>query len=483
MKITIRNKLLMYFGLIIVIMGLSQLIFNFCFANSLYTGYKMKYMEDTFYDLQNSYDGTIESIEEVLNDIEDTQSVQIVMYTEEEFIYMTPNEYVPYSAPVYTMNQVQPEIFPMENEPSAAKLREPSEQEEVLNLSGTIEFEDEVIYVKMNIAIASIESSVSFFSNSSLAIAIIMFIVGIFLSIRISRSITKPIEDIEKISYNMSNLQFDECASETSNTKELDSLAHSINRMSQELSSRIEALNLANEKLQKDVDYQIQIEQMRREFVANVSHEMKTPLAILQFYCENLKSDIAGIDKTYYYDTIIEETNRMNEMVKSMLDISSLENGLSKMEFEETDLSVLTLRTVEKLRPMLSAQQVEVDVEDQLIVNGDRCYLEQVLKNYITNAVSHTGEGKQIIIKMNKNNGNARISVYNEGKQIEESQLERIWESFYKSDKSRVRVDHTNVGLGLYIVKCIAENHSGLYGVMNKEDGVEFYLELPLVIE
>ncbi len=341
----------------------------------------------------------------------------------------------------------------------------------------------ETISVEMFLPTASIENSVRFFTNSNAVISLIIIIIGIYISTRIAKSITKPIEKVEKISSNLANLEFDEYLSEESSTKEVESLAKSINRMSKDLKSKIEDLNQANEKLQKDVEYQMQLEQMHREFIANVSHEMKTPLAIMQFYCENLKSDIDGIDKEYYYNTIIEEINRMDEMVKSVLEISSIENGLSKMDLEEMNLSSLVERVVGKMQPLLGEFKIIVEIEKELLVLGDSEYLGQAMKNYINNAASHTLTGGMIQILLTKEGEYAKFKVYNEGKSIQQDQMEHIWESFYKLDKSRVREANTNVGLGLYIVKSIVENHNGLYGVANEDQGVAFEFQIPLLIK
>ncbi|MFI3208060.1 MAG: histidine kinase dimerization/phospho-acceptor domain-containing protein [Eubacteriales bacterium] len=482
MKITIRKKLLLCFSMLIISTVMIQLVFNLFFADKLYTLYKQEYMETAFYNIKDAYDGSSDTIADLVNDLEDAQNIQIIISTEEEIIYISSQEF--YNSDmvgISGIDNIVPNKEMFDHNPQANAVGIPTNTDEVLRLSGEFTYEGEEIYVQMSLTVASIENSAAFFANSNTVIGVVILLIGILLSIYVSRSITKPIENIEKVSQNLADLQFGEYASESDGSMEIRSLAHSVNRMSDELQLRIEELNNLNEKLQQDVDYQKQMEQMRREFVANVSHEMKTPLAILQFYCENLKCDIEGIDKNYYYDTIIEETNRMDEMVKSMLEISSLENGLAKMEFEKVDISEIANHTIAKLNPLLVKHEVMLNIEPDLCVYGDRRYIEQGIKNYVTNAASHTKESGCIKISLQKEGDFAKLVVYNEGKQIETSQMERIWESFYKSDKSRVRVDNTNVGLGLYIVKCIIENHEGHYGVENHDDGVAFYFEIPLI--
>lgn len=495
MKITIKNKLLLSFTALILLSLITQLIFNLFFADTLYTMYKKHYMENSFYAIQDTYDGNKDTLIELASDMEDMHNIQLLIESDDEILYGTfiaayedefENEDLEDEVESSMDTPRRQGLLPNEpntsaNLPNGNEMFNGGNAEDMLELSGTFEYEGETIFVNMKLPSASLHNSASFFTNSNAIISIFIFILGVIIASRVAKSITKPIEKVEKISSNLANLEFHEYASEDNATREVDSLARSINSMSKELKYRIDELNKVNEKLQQDVEHQMQLEQMRREFVANVSHEMKTPLAILQFYCENLKSDIAGIDKAYYYDTIIEETNRMDEMVKSMLDISSLENGLSKMNVEELDFSQVAEHTVAKLQPLLLKFKVEIQIEPDLIVNGDSRYLEQAIKNYVTNAVSHTVEEGMIQVVLTLEGGLAKFSVYNEGSAIDEAHIERIWESFYKSDKARVREANTNVGLGLYIVKCIIDNHQGRYGVSNVRNGVEFYFEVPII--
>lgn len=495
MKITIKNKLLLCFTALIILSVVVQLIFNLFFADKLYAMYKEQYMERSFYEIEENYSGDVDDIMDVIGDMEDTHNIHLMISSGNEVIYATYMDMMEeaghnglednsgvtrLSTEDHYENGVNdPEEYA--NVPQEREMMVGTNTEEILNLSGSFEYQEETINVTMTLPIASLENSVNFFTNSYAIISLFILVMGVIISSRVARSITKPIEKVEKISYKLSNLEFDEYISEDNATREVDSLARSVNRMSQELKSKIEDLNDANNKLQQDVEYRMRLEQMRKEFVANVSHEMKTPLAVLQFYCENLRSDIEGIDKEYYYETIIEEIRRMDEMVKSMLEISSLENGVSKMEMEEMSLSELVEYTTTKLQPLLTKVQVMIMIEPDIMIQGNFQYLEHAIKNYLTNASSHTSDGECVEVSLVRVGTFARFSVYNDGVLIEPDQLERIWESFYKSDKARVREANTNVGLGLYIVKCIIENHKGSYGVENKENGVEFFFEIPIV--
>jgi signal transduction histidine kinase len=219
---------------------------------------------------------------------------------------------------------------------------------------------------------------------------------------------------------------------------------------------------------------------MRREFVANVSHEFKTPLCLLMLYSENLKNNVDSIDKDFYCDTIIEEVNKLDEMAKSLLNLSAIENGLSAMKLEALDLSTLCDCVASKASPLFKGISAAVTIQGGLEVKGDAVYLEQAVKNYMMNAVSHTAAGGKVDISLREDGGQAVFTVFNEGKPISEEDASQLWESFYKTDKARVREGESHVGLGLYIVKTIVNAHRGAYGLTNRENGVAFWFSVPI---
>lgn len=177
-----------------------------------------------------------------------------------------------------------------------------------------------------------------------------------FISVNLSyssKNISKPITDIEAVSKKIAALDFSYVADENCSAAELASLAKSINQMSGQHSFNMQQLTKANEQLQKDIEYRKQIEHYRREFIAGVSHEMKTPLALLQIYTENLKSNISGIDKDYYCDTIVEETENLSRMVSDMLEISSVDSGFITLSSEDVDVAELCRNILREYQPVL----------------------------------------------------------------------------------------------------------------------------------
>ena len=352
--------------------------------------------------------------------------------------------------------------------------------DEMLLLLGKFSYDGSERYVSLWSSVESIDSSIQMFTGISAVIACAVLIIGLLIAYFVAKSMTRPIKNIENVSKKIAELDFEERADENVRTPELLSLAQSVNSMSEHLQLTIDNLKLANSKLSADIDNQKRIEKMRREFIANVSHEMKTPLCLLQMYSENLKNNIDGIDKDYYCQTIVEETARLDEMVKSMLDISSIENGLSALKFDEINLSELCKYTISKMSIMFEAMNFSYEIADNITVLGDDHYLEQAIKNYLTNAASYTENGKKINVTLKADDGNAVFTVFNEGSRIDEEKLPYIWDSFYKTDEARVRKDSVHAGLGLYIVKTVIDKLGGSCNVKNEDDGVSFSFSLPI---
>lgn len=228
---------------------------------------------------------------------------------------------------------------------------------------------------------------------------------------------------------------------------------------------------------------QEQLYQAQKEFVANISHELKTPLAVISGQVEMLQNMGDGIDRTYYFESIREEIKKMSEMVGDLLDITIIDHNMEHMEMSEVNFSDLMDYMILKYDALFQKNKLKLGAEIAAgcRVTANRMYLEQVVNNYIMNAFQHTAQGNGIRIKLEKAEGFARLGVYNEGSGIEDGDEELIWQSFYISDnKERKQQKIKNAGLGLYMVKKIVEQHHGVCGADNREGGVEFWMKIPL---
>ena len=223
---------------------------------------------------------------------------------------------------------------------------------------------------------------------------------------------------------------------------------------------------------------------MRKQFISDVSHELKTPIALIQGYAEGLVENVVNDEesKKFYSEVILDEANKMDRLVKQLLELMKLEYGNRK--FDNTNFNVVELinEVVKNSKLMHEEQNIKIEInsKDEIIVNADDFYIEQVLTNYFTNAIKHVQEvnGKKLIrITVEERESKIRIIVFNTGKNIDEENLSRIWNRFYKVDESRNREDG-GTGIGLSLVKAIMNNYGNDYGVENRENGVEFYFEL-----
>ena len=264
---------------------------------------------------------------------------------------------------------------------------------------------------------------------------------------------------------------------------EVDILGENFNQMSDTLEATIGQLKSANAKLKADVEEKTKLDDMRKEFLANVSHELKTPIALISGYAEGLK-DMACEDeesREFYCDVIMDEAKKMNHMVKQLMQLNSLEFGNNTPDFVRFSLTDLVKNCLSSSGEMIAAPKginVESDILEDVYVWADEYQIEEVFRNYFNNAVNHVDDRKLIRVSMERmDDYRVKVSVFNTGKNIPEDSIGRIWDKFYKVDKAHTR-EYGGSGIGLSIVKAVMEAHGGGYGVVNEEDGVRFYFVL-----
>lgn len=481
---SIKAKIMFFSCALLLAVLLCQIIFSVFLSKSYYTNLKISEVETLFYNLKNSYSDDVNIIRGITLQAENAHNINIQISSENELIY--GNRGLNIQPPLFggdMLYSLEPKatILKMPDMPQMARLQQFNSENIIL--TGKFEYNGDYRYVRIMTSVEAIDASVSALTKVNTTIAVFVLIIGVVGSFIFAKIFSKPIQNIQEVARNVSLMNFEIRADENLSTTELRDLSGSINVMSDKLKKLFSDLQASNEKLQADVDYQKRIEKMRREFVANVSHELKTPLHLLLMYSENLKNNIDGIDKDYYCDTIIDETNRLGDMVKSLLNLSAIENGLTKMSMERFDLSDFCDYVASKMSVLFEGLTAKINIEKKTFIDGDSQYLEQAIKNFIVNAVSHTPAGGHISIDLKQQDGKATFLVFNEGGHIAEDDMLQIWESFYKTDKARVRTDESHSGLGLYVVKTIIEAHNGEYGVRNVENGVQFWFALPAINE
>ena len=329
----------------------------------------------------------------------------------------------------------------------------------------------------------SIHQSAELASIFLLIVGLIAIAVSILVGIVLSRRITRPIQTLQEISKRMVDLDFEaKYQNADPQGDEIDQLGDHMNRLSEALEGTISELKSANVELQKDIEQKTEIDEMRKEFLSNVSHELKTPLALIQGYAEGLQECINDDKESrdFYCEVIIDEAAKMNRMVKKLLTLNQLEFGKEQVVMERFNISEL-VRGVANATAILRDQnsiRLEMDIPEEAYVWGDEFKLEEVVTNYMSNAINHCDGEKVIRISYSEPEAELlRVSVFNTGKPIPEEDLDQIWVKFYKVDKARTRA-YGGSGIGLSIVKAIMDSMNQKCGVNNHADGVEFWFEL-----
>ncbi len=383
------------------------------------------------------------------------------------------------------------------------KKYDPEVAVDYLEMWGTL---DKGFYFIMRINMESIRDSVRIANDFIKYICLFGVALASVLVWFISKRVTKPLGELTELSKRMAGLDFS--AKYTSGgSDEVGQLGESFNRMSENLEKTYSQLLTANNELQRDIEQKEQIDDMRKEFLSNVSHELKTPIALIQGYAEGLQECVNDDEESraFYCEVIMDEASKMNGLVQKLLTLNQLEFGKEQVVMERFDLSELIRNKLQSVTILAQQKEAELDcdVPDSLYVWGDEYKVEEVLTNYLSNALNHVDGARRITVRAGKraeaaqpaageensaagsgtlspvtaNGGAVRVSVSNTGEPIPESELGRIWDKFYKVDKARTR-EYGGSGVGLSIVKAIMESFHQAYGVRNLADGVEFWFEL-----
>ena len=333
--------------------------------------------------------------------------------------------------------------------------------------------------------ISAIKESLRISNNVLIIVGgISVFVSAVIVSV-VSKRFSSPILEISNIAKKMSNLDFSQKYIPSESDDELDELGNSINLMSDKLEETINELRKNNDELERDIKEKSKIDEMRTQFISDVSHELKTPIALIQGYAEGLVENVNNDDESrkFYAEVILDEADKMDKLVKQLLELMKLEYG--KREFNNTKFNIVDLvkEVLRKCDVMIKEQNIEAVLknDNQIFVEADDFYIEQVITNYITNAIKYSQEvnGKRKIeVNISEMpNNKIRVSVYNTGKNFTDDEMKKIWGRFYKLDSSRNR-ESGGTGIGLSLVKAVMNNYNNEYGVLNKESGVEFYFEL-----
>ena len=355
--------------------------------------------------------------------------------------------------------------------------RERVSQADYLEIVGTLDSGEPFI---MQTAIESIRDSAAISNQFFIYVALTAMFFGSVLIWWLSRRISEPILELTDISRRMTELDFN--AKFTSGSdNEIGVLGAHMNEMSENLEKTISELKTANNELHRDIEQKTQIDEMRKEFLSNVSHELKTPIALIQGYAEGLKECINddAESRDFYCEVIMDEAQKMNTMVKNLLSLNQLEFGNDVVTMERFDIVALIRNVLNSSKILMDQKEIHLifKEEEPVYVWADEFKIEEVVTNYISNAIHHCEFDKVIEVKIQREDSLVRVSVFNTGQPIPEEDLDKVWIKFFKVDKARTR-EYGGSGIGLSIVKAIMDSLHRECGVRNYDNGVEFWFEL-----
>lgn len=344
---------------------------------------------------------------------------------------------------------------------------------EITNMSGA------KAKLRANVSLQPIEETLAFVKSFFPYFFIFSLLLALVISLIYSKGVSKPILKIANTADNMANMDFSKKLN-TSRQDELGKLSTSLNTLSANLENALGELTVANEKLQEDFDREIKQEQARKEFIANASHELKTPLGIIKSYADGIKDGINEEERGEYIDVISDEISKMDRLILEMIRISKYDSMDMEINRQNTDLSILVNDIVQTFEHHMAQRRLLLDITGDFgIWYVDKEKIHTAITNLFGNAVKYADSCSKIIVNGSIVDQKNRIEIYNRCQPFNKEQLEKVWDRFYRIDTS-----HSNeiegTGLGLSIVKSIFEAHKIAYGVDNTENGVVFWFETRL---
>ena len=484
---SVRFKLFFTMCIVIAIIVLCLVAINSIVLESFYLYSKTNTVRDVYNKINNYYNSNYSSsnIEQELRRIAFNNNFDIFIKTDQNIIAFSTDR------DLYSIINIISEVDKKEDKlliysDARMSIQRISDKENNITyilLNGLL---DNGYELYISIPAMPIEESVQISNQALIIIGIIILLISAFISSFVSKKFTAPIVQLNDITNKMARLDFSQKYRIVDTDDEINELGKNINTMSDKLETTIKQLRENNTELEKDIEEKSKIDDMRKQFISDVSHELKTPIALIQGYAEGLIENVNTDEESrkFYAEVILDESNKMDTLVKQLLELMKLEYG--KREFNNKTFNIVELinEVIRKCKVMIDEKNIQIKFEqnDPIPVVADDFYIEQVVTNYFTNAIKHTKEVdgiKQIEVKITKNNenGKVRISVINTGNNIPEEHIDKIWGRFYKEDTSRNRNDG-GTGIGLALVKAIMNNYKNKYGVINLENGVEFYFEL-----
>ena len=492
---SVRIKLFFTLCMVITTIVLILILVNNVVLEKFYLYNKTRIMKHIYEQINESYNNNVDKdrIEDSLKTLAIKNNLDIVIKSNENIVLLETDNYrvnengeLKFFSEINENGEIVRRLY-KENDLKIDLIKEENTSVNFIIVTADLENGYELY---MATPTADLQESARISNNVLIAIGSAVIIISGIIASFVSRKFTAPILELNGIAKKMSNLDFSQKYQIDDTEDEINTLGKSINIMSDKLEKTIKQLTVNNSELEKDIEQKSKIDEMRKQFISDVSHELKTPIALIQGYAEGLVENVNADEESreFYANVILDEANKMDRLVKQLLELMKLEYGKREFNNENFDIVELINEVIKKCNVMLEENQVKVTFENQDVIkaNADIFYVEQILTNYLTNAIKYSkeinGERKiEIKISSDDENNKIRISVFNTGDNIDDSELQRIWGRFYKIDSSRNR-EKGGTGIGLAFVKAIMNNYKNKYGAINKENGIEFFFELNMEI-
>lgn len=490
-KRTLSQKLTGIISVIFILIIAVIVIATYEGLDTIYLAYTAIESFFASYEIEDTYNDSTKDFFTEMDYIEREYSISVELYSAEgDFVYSSAYK-GEMSEPPYNKYSL---TVPMSEQKNYTVIQDLGEMtDNSFNLSQDTHGGRNTVYLVgtwktesgITIKIFRVKSTVD--TNAKIAVTFISFVtVAVVLAALMTlnvlvKRVTKPLGEMSEITRNMSTLDFSRKC-KPNNVAEISLLSDSINEMSDSLEKSLLDLQQKNKKLQDDIEQEKTIDRLRQVFISGVSHELKTPIAIIQGYSEGLKLFLETDPEmaVKYCDTIISETERMNNLVMKLLDIIKYESGEYKLLYEVFSIHEVIESWFERNAEILKEKGITAinEIDDKFTCVGDTFILSTVVNNYLSNAVSHVENEMIIKASAREIDGDRyRISIFNTGMPIAAKDIDHIWSSFYRADKAMSRAQG-RFGLGLAIVAAIQKLHEQNYGVINRHNGVEFWFDV-----
>ena len=486
---SVRVKLFLILCLVVLSIIAFLILVNSFVLEKYYQYTKSNNLKSTYALINSYYTGqiSVDNISDELDKISISNNFDIIIKDNENVaIYMSNKDFLSSIRKVINFwgmdKKQEATIIEQEDNIEIKRIVDTETKMTYMLLKGTLD-NGFVAYIRL--PMSSITESVQISNKFLYLIACIVIIVGGIVIIYISKQFSSPISEISAIAKKMANLDFSQ-KYVVKDDDEINELGKNINIMSEKLEGTINQLRSTNIELERDIERKSKIDEMRKSFISDVSHELKTPIALIQGYSEGLLENVNTDEESrkFYAEVILDEATKMDKMVRQLIELTKLE--YENREFNNRNFNIVELEKEicrsSKVMIEEKGANVEFETADVINVYADDFYISQCITNYLTNAIKHVEEvdgEKTIKITNTINNDKARITIFNTGKNIEEENLSRIWNRFFKVDESRYSEDGGS-GIGLSIVRAIMNNYGNDFGVENKPNGVEFYFDIDL---